>query len=310
MVVTPIPQKGIAMTDRETLIPTEEKTIVFYNDELTAVRLESGDIFVPVRRLCDNLGLDWRSQLARINRDEVLSDAKKGVVIMTTPSSGSRGGGGPQEATCLPLDLIPGWLFGIQTSRVKEEIRPKLIRYRRECFRVLWDAFKTDVLPQLDPALQPPAEDLTLAEQTLVQAEVVYNLARQQVAFERWLAHHDQRLDVLEDVALEAHARIDALELTIAAGPTVTTAQAAAISGAVKALANKLGETEPEKGNPYQRVYGRLYRTFSVSSYKAIPLEMFPAVMTWLVDWWKAITAEPAPFGAHDVGGQLDMELG
>jgi hypothetical protein len=31
--------------------------------------------------------------------------------------------------------------------------------------------------------------------------------------------------------------------------------------------------------------------------------------MTWLVDWWKAVTAEPAPFGAHDVGGQLGMEL-
>jgi hypothetical protein len=76
------------------------------------------------------------------------------------------------------------------------------------------------------------------------------------------------------------------------------------------ALASKLGEMEPEKGNPYQRVYSRLYRTFSVSSYKAIPLEMFPAVMTWLVDWWKTITDETALFGPHDVGGQLDMGLG
>ncbi len=36
------------MTDRKTLIPTEEKTLVFYDDELQAVRLESGEIFVPV----------------------------------------------------------------------------------------------------------------------------------------------------------------------------------------------------------------------------------------------------------------------
>ena len=33
---------------------------------------------------------------------------------------------------CLPLDLIPGWLFGIQIGRIGEDIRPKLIRYRRE----------------------------------------------------------------------------------------------------------------------------------------------------------------------------------
>ncbi len=196
-----------------------------------------------------------------------------------------------QDMECLPLDLIPGWLFGIQTGRVKEEIRPKLLRYRREAFRVLWDAFKADILPGVDTAFAPPAEDLTLAEQNLAQVEALHNLARQQVAFERWLAQHDYRLDVVEGATLEAHeaaraahARMDALELTISAGPTVTTAQAAAISSAVKALAAKLGEVEPdaERGNPYGQVYGRLYRVFSVSSYKAISLETFPAVMTCL----------------------------
>ena len=150
-------------------------------------------------------------------------------------------------------------------------------------------------------------------------------MARQQVTMERWLAHHDARLDVVEDVATDAHGaaqaahtRIDVLELTIAGGPTVTTGQAAAVSRAVKALAYKLGQVEPEKGhdshdprggNPYPRVYSRLYRTFSVSSYKAIPLEMFPAVVTWLADWWEDIADAPPPFGAHDVGGQLGFDL-
>jgi hypothetical protein len=179
--------------------------------------------------------------------------------------------------------LIPSWLFGIQTGRVKEEIRPNLIRYRRECFRVLWDAFKPDILPQLDPALALPAEELTPAERALVLAEAVTAIARQQVAYERVLAHHDQRLDKVEDAALEAHARIDALEPTIEAGPTVTTAQAAVISGAVTLAPLALSA-----------------RT-SVREVQVRP---------WLVDWWKAITAEPAPFGAHDVGGQLGMELG
>ena len=61
---------------------------------------------------------------------------------------------------CLPLDLIPGWLFGIPVGRVKEEIRPKLLRYQRECFRALWDAFKSALLPAMDAALAPPASDL------------------------------------------------------------------------------------------------------------------------------------------------------
>jgi len=150
----------------------------FYDDELTAVQLEGGAIFVPVRRLCDNLGLVWSGQFERIQRDKVLSEALKGVRVTRTPLEPGGRSGGPQDTLCLPLDLVPGWLFGIQTGRVKEEIRPKLIRYRRECFRVLWDAFKGDVLPSVDPAPAPPAGDLTPAERALALAEAVYTMAK------------------------------------------------------------------------------------------------------------------------------------
>ena len=218
-------------------------------------------------------------------------------------------GGGPVDTLCLPLDVIPGWLIGIQPSRVRDDIRPKLIRYRRECFRVLWDAFRHDILPQLDPTLAPSAADLTPAERDLARTEMLYSLARQQVAYERWLVHHHDRPDTVDDGMTDAHTRIDTLEPNIAGGgPTVTTAQAA-VSKAVKAPAYKLGQVEPERGNPYPSAYLRLYRTFSVLSYKAIPLETFPAVMTWLADWWEDIADEPLPFGAHNMGGQLGLGL-
>ena len=38
---------------------------------------------------------------------------------------------------CLVLEYLPGWLFGVMTSRVREEVRDKLTRYQEECFRVL-----------------------------------------------------------------------------------------------------------------------------------------------------------------------------
>ena len=161
----------------------EEKTIVFYEDELIAVKMKDGTIYVPVRRLCDNLGIDWPGQWQRIQRDEVMSEAANSVGV--TPTQSTLRARTKQEMICLPLDLIPGWLFGIQPSRVKEETRDKLIRYRRECFRVLWDAFKTDLLPEL----QEPATDLTPADQMVVQAKAVYDLARHQASMERWLVH-------------------------------------------------------------------------------------------------------------------------
>ncbi len=134
------------------LNPVEEKTIAFYADELTDVKLANGEIYVPVARLRDNLGLSWPGQRERINRHEVWGEAKKTIRVTRIVKEGGHGGG-PVDTLCLPLDVIPGWLFGIQTSRVRDDIRPKLIRYQRKCFRVLWDAFKADVLPQLDPAL-------------------------------------------------------------------------------------------------------------------------------------------------------------
>jgi len=306
----------MADEQKQSLTPVEQKTIIFYDDELTAVRVEqegSSAVYVPVRRLADNLGLDWRSQLRRIQRDNVLAEAVKGVVIMTTPSKSGRGGG-PQEALALPLDCVPGWLFGIQTSRVKEGIRPKLERYRRECFRVLWDAFKTEILPAVDPEYAQPTMEMSPAERALALAEAVTAMARQQVALERWLSHHDNRIEVVEDrldraaeVVGDQGRRLQRIELTIAGGATVTDAQAAAISEAVKALAFELGKKEADKGNPYQRVYSELYRKFRVPSYKALPVESFPAVMNWLTEWWQELTEEAPPFEARDVGGQLEL---
>ena len=37
--------------------------------------------------------------------------------------------------------MLNGWLFGVDANRVKDEIRPKLIRYQEECFDVLHQHF-------------------------------------------------------------------------------------------------------------------------------------------------------------------------
>ncbi len=60
---------------------------------------------------------------------------------------------------CLPLEMLPGWLFGVNPSRVKYQFQEKIIRYQKECFRVLWEAFQTDVLT----VQQPQERDATLA---------------------------------------------------------------------------------------------------------------------------------------------------
>jgi len=54
---------------------------------------------------------------------------------------------------CIPLEQLNGWLFSIQPGRVREDIRPNLIRYQRECFEVLYNHFMPNGVQDLQPLM-------------------------------------------------------------------------------------------------------------------------------------------------------------
>jgi hypothetical protein len=57
--------------------------------------------------------------------------------IRTTGADGKQ-----YEMVCLPLDYLNGWLFKINANRYKgDDRREVIIRYQRECYRVLADHF-------------------------------------------------------------------------------------------------------------------------------------------------------------------------
>jgi len=132
---------------------------------------DESTIYVPIRPTCDYLSLDWSAQFRRIQRDEILAKVVKCVAITATPQEG-----GFQELLCLPLDLLPGWLFGVTTSRVKAEVKDKITRYRRECFRVLWEAFRPAILLLSELAPRPGQSGAAVAYEL---ATAVANLARE-----------------------------------------------------------------------------------------------------------------------------------
>ena len=78
------------MSDEKALVPLEERTVIFYDDELTTVLVREGDeeqVFVPVRPLCDYLGVDWSAQRERIAGDAVLSETTRSVAVTATENS-------------------------------------------------------------------------------------------------------------------------------------------------------------------------------------------------------------------------------
>lgn len=80
------------------LVVIEQKEVIFYEDELTAVRGADGQIYVAVTQMCRALGLDERSQRRRIQNHNILTEGYTRGDISTPPSPDGRGGGQQLEA--------------------------------------------------------------------------------------------------------------------------------------------------------------------------------------------------------------------
>lgn len=253
----------------QALVPVEERVVEFYGDEIKGVVISphpaGREVFVPVRPLCDFLGVDWSTQRRRILNDAVLSQEVETAQVNTA--------GGLQEMLCLPLDMLNGWLFSINANRVKAEIRERLIRYQKECYRVLSEAFQG-----IDPN-----DPLAIVEQ---HGRALITLAREQRELNRQVG--ETREEVREVVA-----RVVALEDRVAPGQAITEEQAMQISQAVKTVAMKLSKKTGR--SEYGPVYGELYRKFSVTSYKLIPAVRFQDAMEFLTEWHEQLSDNP-PF--------------
>lgn len=119
-------------------------SVNFRGDELYGFENDDG-VFVALKPIVEAMGLDWSAQYRRVKRDPVLSE---GIAIMATPFSR----GGDQECVCLKLDRVNGWLFKIDTSRIKDDdVQDRVLVYQRECSDVLYRHFyKGDRKPTIE----------------------------------------------------------------------------------------------------------------------------------------------------------------
>ena len=107
------------------------QTISFNHQSLVTFK-QNGTHYTAMKPICENIGLDWKSQYSRMKRDDVLNST---VVIITTVAEDGKN----REMLCLPIQYLNGWLFGIDINRCKPEIRDTLIKYKKECYQALHD---------------------------------------------------------------------------------------------------------------------------------------------------------------------------
>jgi hypothetical protein len=260
--------------ESNSLIPVEQKEVIFYDDKIIAVQVEDGTVYVPLRPICDLLGIQWSAQRRRINRDEILSEVTRIVSVSVTDTLRTR----DREMLCLPLDFVNGFLFGINAQRVNPEVKSKLLRYQRECYQVLADAFVNRIVP--DDWMQANPEAILALQQIRENALAVAGLAEEQM---RMMA----RLDKAAIIVGQHGKRITALEAQLSPRDAITDEQAADVSTKVRAIASEMTELDSSR-NHYQGIFGELHRRFRVTNYKSIRQSQYQAVLDFLDTWAEA----------------------
>ena len=122
----------------------KETLITRINDvAIAATSNEQGDILIPIRPICDALGVAYHGQYMKIKDDKFLSSTV--MLSITVGADGKQ-----REMVCIPLRFIFGWLFTINPANVSEGAKESVMRYRLECYNALYDHFAMVRQRQLD----------------------------------------------------------------------------------------------------------------------------------------------------------------
>lgn len=122
----------------------KETLITRINDvAIAATSNEQGEVLIPIRPICDALGVAYPRQYGKIKDDETLAPT---VTLRVTVGADGK----QREMVCLPLRFIFGWLFTINPANVSEEAKESVMRYRLECYNALYDHFARVRQRQLD----------------------------------------------------------------------------------------------------------------------------------------------------------------
>ncbi len=108
------------------------QSISFHQDTIFLID-QDGNAQVPLRPICENIGLAWQPQHAKLTDSESRWTVQR---IVTVAADGKQ-----REMICLPLRKLNGWLMSIAPKKVSLQVRPKLIRYQNECDDVLYNYF-------------------------------------------------------------------------------------------------------------------------------------------------------------------------
>lgn len=192
-------------------------------------------------------------------------------------------------------------MSGVDTARVKEDLRAKLVDFQRWARSRIAEAFLAEagIGPLLGPVptTAPTATEGSPLDQIEAFGLALTAFARQQRAFEmRYttdqevvqgaLTHLDRevtRLDTRLDRAADAFANLlREVNIRLDGSDVITDAQASDIKALIQAIAKDRTPSGDKSGTQYRTLWSEMYRRFRVPSYARIKQSQYHDVIQWL----------------------------
>lgn len=271
------------MTAEEALLPARQpahREVQFDGDTLIAVLIDGDGVAVPVRAICEVLGLNVEAQSDNVRTHPVLS---QGLRVINVPV-----GGRVRSVMAIIHKWIPFWLATIRPDQVKEAIRPKLVRYQIEVAYVLAALYGNELAPEPvgnDPAstaiqqqLQAVLREARIIREAFLasQQELGQIRAAQESTDARvseQAAQTDARLQAHDDLLTDLTQRLDEL-LTIS--PT----QQQVIKAAVLRIAARYQKKHGR--DVFARLFSEFCNDLNTPRYSALPITKYDEALAWL----------------------------
>jgi len=162
-------------------------------NKVNILLIENGQKLVPIKPICEALGVDDKAQRDKIKNDEILGSV--GVLSTSTGADKKQ-----YEMFCIPYRFVFGWLFSINPKNVAPEARESVLKYKLECYNVLYNHFtahaefyeyKQAIVHQKNEELKRIRAEFNTAKARLDDAKKEFDEAMD-LTFQDWQAEKRQ----------------------------------------------------------------------------------------------------------------------
>jgi P22_AR N-terminal domain/ORF6C domain len=242
----------------------------FYGEAFSIFIGKDYKFWIPLRSICDAIGINPDSQARRIKRDPAMYDALQiAEGIKTAYQDSTR----EQDILCMDIKWLPYWLGTIDVLRVREEFQPAIVLYKREFADAAWATFRSDlitpeVLAEMDTYMPPERRQYhDLMDQARAIQKRLAEVTDKQTSFDERLGHVEE---LFKGVSF------------------INEAQATILSQWVITIADQKVKShmEESRGTSVSRVWHTFYQEMGVPSYKMLPANKFEDAHHYLANMW------------------------